>query len=48
VISANAADGHPMLRGEAEKAARAAKFSPTILGDTPVKVTGVITYNFIL
>lgn len=48
VISANAADGHPMLRGEAEKAARSAKFSPTILGDGPVKVTGVITYNFIL
>jgi periplasmic protein TonB len=48
VVSANAMNGHPMLRGEAEKAARAAKFSPTILGDAPVKVTGVITYNFIL
>jgi protein TonB len=48
VISANAADGHRMLRSDAERAARAAKFSPTTLGGVPVKVTGVITYNFIL
>jgi len=48
VISANAVKGHPMLVGEAEKAARNAKFSPTTLSDVPVKVTGVITYNFIL
>lgn len=48
VISANATTGHPMLVAEAVKAARNAKFSPTMLGDVPVKVTGVITYNFIL
>lgn len=48
VISATAMKGHPMLIAEAEKAARNAKFSPTTLGDVPVKVTGVITYNFIL
>lgn len=48
VISANATTGHPMLVAEAVKAARNAKFSPTTLGDVPVKVTGVITYNFIL
>lgn len=48
VVSANAVKGHPMLKDESEKAARAAKFAPTILGDAPVKVTGVITYNFIL
>lgn len=48
VISANATSGHPMLAPEAVKAARNAKFAPTILGDGPVKVTGVITYNFIL
>jgi len=46
VISANAIDGHPMLRGESERAARGAKFSPTKLSDVPVKVTGIITYNF--
>lgn len=46
VISANAIDGHPLLRSDAERAARAAKFSPTMLSDVAVKVTGVITYNF--
>lgn len=48
VISANATAGHPMLVTEAVKAARNAKFSPTTLGGAPVKVTGVITYNFLL
>lgn len=48
VVSANAVNGHPMLLSEAVKAARNARFSPTILGDGPVKVTGVITYNFTL
>lgn len=48
VISANAVDGHPLLRADAERAARGAKFSPTFLSEIPVKVTGVITYNFIL
>lgn len=48
VVSATAIDGHPMLRGDAERAARNAKFSPTLLSEVPVKVTGVITYNFIL
>jgi protein TonB len=46
VISANAVSGHPMLRPDAERAARAARFSPTLLSGIPVKVTGVITYNF--
>lgn len=46
VISANAVDGHPLLRSDAERAARGAKFSPTKLSDVPVKVTGIITYNF--
>lgn len=47
VISANAVSGHVMLRPEAERAARGARFSPTRLSDVPVKVTGVITYNFL-
>lgn len=46
VIAANAVEGHIMLRQAAEQAARKARFSPTILSDTPVKVTGVIIYNF--
>ncbi len=46
VISANAVGGHPVLRGPAEQAARNARFSPTLLSNVPVKVTGVIVYNF--
>ncbi|MGE3466980.1 MAG: TonB family protein [Pyrinomonadaceae bacterium] len=46
VISANAVSGHPLLRAPAEQAARNARFTPTYLSEVPVKVTGVITYNF--
>jgi len=46
VVSANATGGHPLLRGEAEKAARNAKFNPTLLSNQPVKVSGVIVYKF--
>jgi len=46
VISAKAADGHPFFRLVAEQAARNARFKPTLLNDEPVKVTGVIVYNF--
>lgn len=48
VLSAQAISGHPLLRPAAAQAARQALFSPTILGDQPVKVSGVITYNFML
>ena len=48
VISAHATGGHPMLRPLAEQAARRARFSPTLLSNQPVKVSGVITYNFVL
>jgi len=48
VISASAVSGHPLLRAAAVAAARGAKFSPTKLSGKPVKVTGVITYNFTL
>lgn len=47
VISANAVSGHPLLRPAAVEAARAATFSPTTLSGNPVKVSGVITYNFV-
>lgn len=46
VISASAVSGHPLLRQAAEQAARGARFSPTLLSGQPVKVSGVITYNF--
>lgn len=48
VISAEAVSGHPLLRAASENAARASKFTPTYLEGTPVKVTGVIIYNFVL
>jgi protein TonB len=48
VVSAKAVSGHPLLVHEAQKAALQARFSPTIIGDQPVKVSGVITYNFIM
>ncbi|MBA2336131.1 MAG: TonB family protein [Acidobacteriota bacterium] len=46
VISASATSGHPLLRAAAVAAARSAKFSPTQLSGQPVKVSGIITYNF--
>ena len=46
VISSKAITGHVLLRGTAESAAWKAKFSPTYLSRVPVKVTGVIVFNF--
>ncbi len=48
VVSATPISGHPFLMPAAKTAAFQAKFSPTMLGDQPVKVSGVITYNFVL
>lgn len=47
VISAHAVSGHPLLQAVSVAAARGARFSPTKLSGQPVKVTGVITYNFV-
>lgn len=47
VVSASPVSGHPLLRAAAASAARGAKFSPTKLSGQPVKVSGVITYNFV-
>jgi len=47
VVSAQAVSGHPLLINAAVSAARSAKFSPTKLSGQPVKVTGVIQYNFV-
>jgi len=47
VVSASAISGHPLLRAASEQAARRATFSPTLLAGQSVKVTGIITYNFI-
>ena len=48
VLSAQAVSGHPLLIPEAEKAARQTRFKPTTLSDQPVKVSGLITYNFVM
>lgn len=48
VISAKAVSGHPILIPDAQRAAMQARFSPTVIGDQAVKVSGVITYNFVL
>jgi len=47
VVSATATSGHPLLRAAAQSAAMASKFSPTKLSGQPVKVNGVIIYNFV-
>jgi len=47
VVSASAVSGHPLLINAAVSAARSARFSPTKLSGQPVKVTGVIQYNFV-
>jgi TonB family protein len=46
VVSATAVSGHPLLQAAAVAAARQAKLSPTLLSGKPVKVTGILTYNF--
>ncbi|HEU4594801.1 MAG TPA: TonB family protein [Pyrinomonadaceae bacterium] len=46
VISAKALKGPNLLQAAAEQAAKQARFSPTLLTGQPVKVSGIITYNF--
>ena len=48
VVSATAVSGSAFLIPAAKQAALQARFSPTYLGDQPVKVSGVIIYNFTL
>jgi TonB family protein len=48
VEKARAVSGHPLLQSAAVEAAYRARFSPTKLSGNPVKVFGVITYNFVL
>jgi TonB family protein len=48
VAKAEAISGPEMLREAAEQAALAASFAPTRLSGEPVRVSGTITYNFVL
>jgi TonB family protein len=47
VIAAHAVSGHPLLQAAAVTAARQASFTPTRLNGEPVKVEGVLIYNFV-
>ena len=48
VISASVINGHPLLLDASVQAAQQWVFSPTQLNGTPVKVSGVLTFNFTL
>jgi TonB family protein len=47
VFTAEAITGHPLLQPAAVEAACKAKFSPTAVDGSAVRITGVITYNFV-
>lgn len=47
VYSAQALSGHPLLRPASVIAACNSRFTPTLLMGEPVKVSGIITYNFV-
>lgn len=46
VVSASAVAGHPLLRASALRAARKAKFLPALRSGHPVKVSGILVYQF--
>lgn len=48
VIEAVVVSGHPTLRDAARDAARQWIFTPTTLSNVPVKVQGILTFNFML
>jgi TonB family protein len=48
VIDAKAVSGPPVLRRTAEEAAMGARFTPVKIEGVPVRVTGIINYNFLL
>ncbi|HMT08685.1 MAG TPA: energy transducer TonB [Pyrinomonadaceae bacterium] len=46
-IWAQAISGHPLLMFAARDAACGSKFAPTLLQGNPVRISGVLTYNFV-
>jgi TonB family protein len=46
VLNANAVSGHPLLRDAALEGARRWIFSPTTLSGRPVKIRGLLQFNF--
>ena len=47
VLSVDVVSGPKELWLAAIEAARKARFNPTLIGDTAVKVTGTLTYDFV-
>jgi TonB family protein len=47
VVFAKAVSGNPLLRASAVNAARAARFKPVTIQGMPVKISGIIAYNFV-
>jgi TonB family protein len=47
VLSADIVSGPKQLWMAAIEAARKARFQPTLVGDTAVKITGILTYDFV-
>ena len=47
VLAASATGGHPLLYGTSVMAAREALFAPWKLNGEPIRVVGVINYNFV-
>lgn len=48
VVSAEATFGPEQLRAAAVEAAKRARFKPTLVGDVPQKVFGIILYDFVV
>ncbi len=46
VLSATVVQGHPLLQQATLEAARQWKFRPTLLSGVPIKVTGILVFNF--
>jgi protein TonB len=48
VISARPVSGPELLQGAAKDAALKARFEPTLVDGKPAKVSGTMTYKFVL
>lgn len=48
VVSAKVVSGHQLLHDASKDAAFKARFKPTIVDGKPAKVSGAMTYNFVL
>lgn len=46
VLAARAISGHPLLHAASVEAALKWKFKPTLQGGVPVKVAGILTFNY--